>query len=67
MKEILMVSEKNLSSLLQSNLKINCICDKKVSNLMKVIRYNMGELLMQLGEVEHKNFSLGLSHSLSRF
>ncbi|MCI24973.1 putative nucleolar protein 5-2-like, partial [Trifolium medium] len=65
--EMLGVADSKLGSMIKDKLKIECVHNNAVMELMRGIRYQLNELIAGLAVQDLAPMSLGLSHSLSRF
>jgi nucleolar protein 58 len=63
----LVVSDKKLGNLINTNLGIDCIHSKKLDELFRGIRTQINTLIEGLTESELKSMTLGLAHGLSRY
>ncbi|KAL0220639.1 hypothetical protein RCL1_000493 [Eukaryota sp. TZLM3-RCL] len=63
----LVVTDPRLGGAIKDSLKIPCIFDTTVMELIRGIRSQLDVLLGEIGGNNMKAMSLGLSHSLSRF
>ncbi|XP_020585092.1 probable nucleolar protein 5-2 [Phalaenopsis equestris] len=65
--ETLGVSDSKLGNAIKEKLKIECVHDNSVMELMRGLRNQLTELISGLGVQDLAPMSLGLSHSLSRY
>lgn len=65
--ETLGVAESKLGSIIKDKLKIECVHNNAVMELMRGVRYQLNELIAGLAVQDMAPMSLGLSHSLSRY
>ncbi|XP_045814930.1 probable nucleolar protein 5-2 [Trifolium pratense] len=65
--ETLAVADSKLGSLIKEKLKIDCVHNNTVMELMRGVRYQLSELIAGLAVQDMAPMSLGLSHSLSRY
>ncbi|PNX99430.1 putative nucleolar protein 5-2-like protein [Trifolium pratense] len=65
--EMLGVADSKLGSMIKDKLKIECVHNNVVMELMRGVRYQLNELIAGLAVQDLAPMSLGLSHSLSRF
>ncbi|XP_059432859.1 probable nucleolar protein 5-2 [Corylus avellana] len=65
--ETLAVADSKLGNIIKDKLKIECVHNQAVMELMRGIRNQMTELISGLGVQDLAPMSLGLSHSLSRY
>uniref|UniRef100_A0A0D9VTZ8 Nucleolar protein 58 n=1 Tax=Leersia perrieri TaxID=77586 RepID=A0A0D9VTZ8_9ORYZ len=65
--ETLAVADSKLGNAIKENLKIDCLHNSAVMELMRGLRNQLTELISGLGTQDLGPMSLGLSHSLSRF
>ncbi|ONK67530.1 uncharacterized protein A4U43_C05F1000 [Asparagus officinalis] len=65
--ETLAVADSRLGNAIKEKLKIDCLHNNAVMELMRGVRSQLTELISGLGVQDLAPMSLGLSHSLSRF
>ncbi|XP_020272978.1 probable nucleolar protein 5-2 [Asparagus officinalis] len=65
--ETLAVADSKLGNAIKEKLKIDCLHNNAVMELMRGVRSQLTELISGLGVQDLAPMSLGLSHSLSRF
>ncbi|KAK2364449.1 putative nucleolar protein 5-1 [Trifolium repens] len=65
--ETLGVADSKLGNIIKDKLKIECVHNNAVMELMRGVRYQLNELIAGLAVQDLAPMSLGLSHSLSRF
>jgi nucleolar protein 58 len=65
--ETLAVADSKLGNAIKEKLKIECVHNSAVLELMRGLRTQLSELITGLGVQDLAPMSLGLSHSLSRF
>ncbi|KAG6646447.1 probable nucleolar protein 5-2 [Carya illinoinensis] len=65
--ETLAVADSKLGNIIKDKLKIECVHNQAVMELMRGVRHQMTELISGLGVQDLAPMSLGLSHSLSRY
>ncbi|KAH7518179.1 hypothetical protein FEM48_Zijuj09G0144200 [Ziziphus jujuba var. spinosa] len=65
--EKLAVADSKLGNIIKEKLKIDCIHDNAVMELMRGVRNQLTELISGLAVQDLAPMSLGLSHSLSRY
>ncbi|KAI4323499.1 hypothetical protein L6164_023097 [Bauhinia variegata] len=65
--EILAVADSKLGNAIKEKLKIDCIHNNAVMELMRGVRHQLTELIAGLAVQDMAPMSLGLSHSLSRY
>ncbi|XP_048336076.2 probable nucleolar protein 5-2 [Ziziphus jujuba] len=65
--EALAVADSKLGNIIKEKLKIDCIHDNTVMELMRGVRSQLTELISGLAVQDLAPMSLGLSHSLSRY
>ncbi|KAJ9162885.1 hypothetical protein P3X46_022625 [Hevea brasiliensis] len=65
--ETLAVADSKLGNAIKDKLKIECIHNNAVMELMRGLRSQLTELISGLGAQDLAPMSLGLSHSLSRY
>lgn len=65
--ETLAVADSKLGNLIKEKLKIDCIHNNAVMELMRGVRNQLTELISGLAVQDMAPMSLGLSHSLSRY
>ncbi|GLJ39421.1 hypothetical protein SUGI_0805120 [Cryptomeria japonica] len=65
--EILAVADSKLGNAIKEKLKIECVHNNGIMELMRGLRSQLSELITGLGVQDLAPMSLGLSHSLSRF
>jgi len=65
--ETLAVADSKLGNAIKEKLKIECVHNSAVMELMRGLRTQLSELITGLGVQDLAPMSLGLSHSLSRF
>ncbi|KAJ1297136.1 hypothetical protein BS78_01G355000 [Paspalum vaginatum] len=65
--ETLAVADSKLGNAIKEKLKIDCLHNSAVMELMRGLRNQLTELITGLGAQELGPMSLGLSHSLSRY
>ncbi|KAI5439942.1 putative nucleolar protein 5-1 [Lathyrus oleraceus] len=65
--EILAVADSKLGNIIKEKLKIDCVHNNAVMELMRGVRYQLTELISGLAVQDMAPMSLGLSHSLSRY
>ncbi|KAK8954379.1 putative nucleolar protein 5-1 [Platanthera zijinensis] len=65
--ETLAVSDSKLGNAIKEKLKIDCVHNNAVMELMRGLRNQLTELISGLGVQDLSPMSLGLSHSLSRY
>jgi nucleolar protein 58 len=65
--ETLAVADSKLGSIIKDKLKIDCVHNNTVMELMRGVRYQLSELISGLAVQDMAPMSLGLSHSLSRY
>jgi len=65
--ETLAVADSKLGNAIKEKLKIECVHNSAVMELMRGLRTQLSELITGLGAQDLAPMSLGLSHSLSRF
>ncbi|PRQ41978.1 putative Nop domain-containing protein [Rosa chinensis] len=65
--EILGVADSKLGNIIKEKLKIECVHDNAVMELMRGVRSQLTELITGLQVQDMAPMSLGLSHSLSRY
>ncbi|KAK3018162.1 hypothetical protein RJ639_003832 [Escallonia herrerae] len=64
--ETLAVADTKLGKAIQDKLKIECVHNNAVMELMRGVRHQLMELIAGLGPQDLAPMSLGLSHSMSR-
>eukprot|EP01018_Ginkgo_biloba_P021564 Gb_26926 [translate_table: standard] len=65
--ETLAVADSKLGNAIKDKLKIECVHNNAVMELMRGLRTQLSDLITGLGVQDLAPMSLGLSHSLSRF
>ncbi|XP_037420918.1 probable nucleolar protein 5-2 [Triticum dicoccoides] len=65
--ETLAVADSKLGNAIKEKLKIDCVHNSAVMELMRGLRNQLSELISGLGTQDLGPMSLGLSHSLSRY
>ncbi|KAJ4702934.1 Nucleolar protein like [Melia azedarach] len=65
--ETLGVADSKLGNAIKEKLKIECVHNNAVMELMRGVRTQLTELISGLGAQDLQPMSLGLSHSLSRY
>ncbi|CAM0873181.1 unnamed protein product [Alopecurus aequalis] len=65
--ETLAVADSKLGNAIKDKLKIDCVHNSAVMELMRGLRNQLSELISGLGTQDLGPMSLGLSHSLSRY
>lgn len=65
--EKLAVADAKLGVNIKSELKIDCIADSKIAELMRCIRGQLSNLMPEVDDGDMKAMALGLGHSLSRY
>ncbi|XP_004507477.1 probable nucleolar protein 5-1 [Cicer arietinum] len=65
--ETLGVADSKLGNIIKEKLKIDCVHNNAVMELMRGVRYQLNELISGLAVQDMAPMSLGLSHSLSRY
>ncbi|AES89180.1 putative Nop domain-containing protein [Medicago truncatula] len=65
--ETLGVADSKLGNIIKEKLKIECVHNNAVMELMRGVRYQLNELIAGLAVQDMAPMSLGLSHSLSRY
>ncbi|OAY42175.1 probable nucleolar protein 5-2 [Manihot esculenta] len=65
--ETLAVADSKLGNAIKEKLKIECVHNNAVMELMRGVRSQLTELIAGLGAQDLAPMSLGLSHSLSRY
>lgn len=65
--EMLAVADSKLGNAIKEKLKIDCVHNSAVMELMRGLRNQLSELISGLGTQDLGPMSLGLSHSLSRY
>ncbi|KAK9919644.1 hypothetical protein M0R45_028230 [Rubus argutus] len=65
--ETLAVADSKLGNIIKEKLKIDCVHDNAVMELMRGVRSQLTELISGLQAQDLAPMSLGLSHSLSRY
>lgn len=65
--ETLAVADSKLGNAIKDKLKIECVHNTAVMELMRGVRSQLTELISGLGAQDLSPMSLGLSHSLSRY
>ncbi|XP_061340564.1 probable nucleolar protein 5-2 [Gastrolobium bilobum] len=65
--EKLGVADSKLGNVIKEKLKIDCIHNNVVMELMRGVRHHLNELISGLAVQDMAPMSLGLSHSLSRY
>ncbi|KDP23603.1 hypothetical protein JCGZ_23436 [Jatropha curcas] len=65
--EILAVADSKLGNAIKEKLKIECVHNNAIMELMRGVRSQLTELITGLGAQDLAPMSLGLSHSLSRY
>ncbi|XP_030959533.1 probable nucleolar protein 5-1 [Quercus robur] len=65
--ETLAVADSKLGNIIKEKLKIECVHNQPVMELMRGLRSQLSELISGLGVQDLAPMSLGLSHSLSRY
>ncbi|GFZ02832.1 NOP56-like pre RNA processing ribonucleoprotein [Actinidia rufa] len=65
--ESLAVADSKLGNAIKEKLKIDCVHNNAVMELMRGVRSQLTELISGLGAQDLAPMSLGLSHSLSRY
>ncbi|GJN10760.1 hypothetical protein PR202_ga28882 [Eleusine coracana subsp. coracana] len=65
--ETLAVADSKLGNAIKEKLKIDCVHNSAVMELMRGLRNQLTELMTGLGAQDLAPMSLGLSHSLSRY
>ncbi|WCJ42208.1 Nucleolar protein 58 [Euphorbia peplus] len=65
--QILAVADSKLGNAIKEKLKIECVHNNGVMELMRGLRSQLTELITGLGAQDLAPMSLGLSHSLSRY
>uniref|UniRef100_A0A2N9IZK5 Nop domain-containing protein n=1 Tax=Fagus sylvatica TaxID=28930 RepID=A0A2N9IZK5_FAGSY len=65
--ETLAVADSKLGNIIKEKLKIECVHNQNVMELMRGVRTQLTELISGLGVQDLAPMSLGLSHSLSRY
>jgi len=66
-EETLAVADKKLGKSLTEEMGIQCKHNSQVEELMRVIRFNLGEMLEFDNDEDMKMMTLGVSHGLSRY
>lgn len=66
-QDSLIVQDKKLGSLINTQLGIECLHSKKIEELYRGIRSQLNTLIEELTESDMKNMTLGLAHGLSRY
>jgi nucleolar protein 58 len=65
--ETLAVADSKLGNVIKEKLKIDCIHNNAVMELLRGVRSQFTELISGLGDQDLAPMSLGLSHSLARY
>nr|ACJ85748.1 unknown [Medicago truncatula]AFK40384.1 unknown [Medicago truncatula]AFK49114.1 unknown [Medicago truncatula] len=65
--ETLGVADSKLGNIIKEKLKIECVHNNAVMELMRGVRYQLNELIAGLAVQDMAPMSLGLPHSLSRY
>nr|CAE45597.1 SAR DNA-binding protein-like protein [Lotus japonicus] len=65
--EMLAVADSKLGNMIKEKLKIDCVHNNAVMELMRGVRNQLNELISGLAVQDMAPMSLGLSHSLSRY
>ncbi|CAN8269887.1 unnamed protein product [Cochlearia groenlandica] len=65
--ESLAVADSKLGNVIKEKLKIDCVHNSAVMELLRGVRSQFTELISGLGDQDLAPMSLGLSHSLARF
>lgn len=66
LKDSLAVADSKLAGLIKDNLKIKCVNDSAVNELMRGIRAQMNSLLDSISNKDMHAMALGMAHSLGR-
>ena len=69
LKDSLAVADTKLGNLIQEKLKIPCVYDASVAELLRGVRAHFSQLIADMGATDSdlKVMNLGLAHSLSRY
>ncbi|CAH8359807.1 unnamed protein product [Eruca vesicaria subsp. sativa] len=65
--ETLAVADSKLGNIIKEKLKIDCVHNNAVMELLRGVRSQLSELISGLGAQDLAPMSLGLSHSLARY
>ncbi|KAH0856178.1 hypothetical protein HID58_084439, partial [Brassica napus] len=65
--ETLAVADSKLGNIIKEKLKIDCVHNNAVMELLRGVRSQLTELISGLGDQDLAPMSLGLSHSLARY
>ncbi|KAG2278615.1 hypothetical protein Bca52824_061170 [Brassica carinata] len=65
--ETLAVADSKLGNIIKEKLKIDCVHNNAVMELLRGVRSQLSELISGLGDQDLAPMSLGLSHSLARY
>ncbi|KAL1220850.1 putative nucleolar protein 5-1 [Cardamine amara subsp. amara] len=65
--ESLAVADSKLGNIIKEKLKIDCVHNNAVMELLRGVRSQLTELITGLGDTDLAPMSLGLSHSLARY
>ncbi|KAJ0253812.1 nucleolar protein 5-1 [Hirschfeldia incana] len=65
--ETLAVADSKLGNIIKEKLKIDCVHNSAVMELLRGVRSQLSELISGLGDQDMAPMSLGLSHSLARY
>ncbi|CAH2055062.1 unnamed protein product [Thlaspi arvense] len=65
--EVLAVADSKLGNIIKEKLKIDCVHNNAVMELLRGVRSQFTELITGLGHQDLAPMSLGLSHSLARY
>ncbi|VVA92642.1 unnamed protein product [Arabis nemorensis] len=65
--EALAVADSKLGNIIKEKLKIDCVHNNAVMELLRGVRSQLTELISGLGDQDLAPMSLGLSHSLARY
>ncbi|CAH8272476.1 unnamed protein product [Arabidopsis lyrata] len=65
--ETLAVADSKLGNIIKEKLKIDCVHNNAVMELLRGVRSQLSELISGLGDKDLAPMSLGLSHSLARY
>ncbi|KAF8097956.1 hypothetical protein N665_0278s0017 [Sinapis alba] len=65
--ETLAIADSKLGNIIKEKLKIDCVHNNAVMELLRGVRSQLSELISGLGEQDLAPMSLGLSHSLARY
>ncbi|CAE6124653.1 unnamed protein product [Arabidopsis arenosa] len=65
--ETLAVADSKLGNIIKEKLKIDCVHNNAVMELLRGVRSQLSELITGLGDKDLAPMSLGLSHSLARY